>query len=672
LAIFYNPRIVTDGLVLALDAANIKSYPGSGTTWTDISGSGNNGTGVLPIYNTSDNYGLVKDTGTRTDSLSSSLQLCIPCGAQSGLDLNDLSVTGRSSSLQTVTNNGVVNTLSTSKFYGGTGDFSGSATQWASVPNDGRFNLASRQYTTIEFWYRCDSTGGNKGVLATGSYGSNGWEIYVEANGGCNLVVWDGSTGIVDVRTGAATFGVWHHCAFIIDYTAGTKTVTPYLDGVTSGSTSTTTAFPNGSANLYIGRRNTWATADSGTLYLQDIRIYSAAKYTSNFTPFFTTLKTGTLANAQTYSRANGGSIVFNGTSQYVQLSPQNIKSVDFSVELWFYATKAVSSDQILYTTYNLPSGAQSQTLILNISSSGKLNCSNGNGQGAFGSTTTFSTNTWYHVVATYTASSSTQTTYINGNFEASGVGAITSEASSNFIGGSPGDNNIGSLWFGGRISAVKVYRTRALSAAEVKQNYNALSGRLTYPPTFTPGLSGKFFNGTWTSTIATGNIGTLPLTTTNDSSNVTGTTGLPSAAHRFGVNLWPSIAYGDSIGDNYGFIAIGYFTPPTTGTYTIFTSSDDGSGVWIGDLALPGQTRTSGNATLNNSMGAGQANTERSATIALTAGVRYPIRIVHEEATGGDNLTFSWSGPGISKTTDLLTYFTTITENGQPIGDYL
>jgi len=40
----YNPRTVTDGLVLALDAGNTKSYPGSGTAWTDLSGKGNNGT----------------------------------------------------------------------------------------------------------------------------------------------------------------------------------------------------------------------------------------------------------------------------------------------------------------------------------------------------------------------------------------------------------------------------------------------------------------------------------------------------------------------------------------------------------------------------------------------------------------------------------------------------
>ena len=37
------PTIVTDGLVLALDAGDRNSYPGSGTTWSDLAGS-NNGT----------------------------------------------------------------------------------------------------------------------------------------------------------------------------------------------------------------------------------------------------------------------------------------------------------------------------------------------------------------------------------------------------------------------------------------------------------------------------------------------------------------------------------------------------------------------------------------------------------------------------------------------------
>ncbi len=40
----HSPKIVTDGLVICLDAADRKSYPGSGTTWTDRSGNGNNST----------------------------------------------------------------------------------------------------------------------------------------------------------------------------------------------------------------------------------------------------------------------------------------------------------------------------------------------------------------------------------------------------------------------------------------------------------------------------------------------------------------------------------------------------------------------------------------------------------------------------------------------------
>ena len=44
MANLYGPKIVTSGLVLCLDAGSSKSYPGTGTVWTDLSGNGNNGT----------------------------------------------------------------------------------------------------------------------------------------------------------------------------------------------------------------------------------------------------------------------------------------------------------------------------------------------------------------------------------------------------------------------------------------------------------------------------------------------------------------------------------------------------------------------------------------------------------------------------------------------------
>ena len=44
MGLFHSPKIVTDGLILHLDAGNTKSYPGSGNTWTDLSKEKNHAT----------------------------------------------------------------------------------------------------------------------------------------------------------------------------------------------------------------------------------------------------------------------------------------------------------------------------------------------------------------------------------------------------------------------------------------------------------------------------------------------------------------------------------------------------------------------------------------------------------------------------------------------------
>lgn len=69
MGIAYNTSIVTSGLRMYVDAANTKSYPGSGTTWSDMSSGGNNG--ILtnsPTYSSS-NGGVISFNG-----VSSSIQ----------------------------------------------------------------------------------------------------------------------------------------------------------------------------------------------------------------------------------------------------------------------------------------------------------------------------------------------------------------------------------------------------------------------------------------------------------------------------------------------------------------------------------------------------------------------------------------------------------------------
>ena len=65
MALIHNTNsIITNGLVLALDAANPKSYPGSGTTWSDLSGLGNNGTLVNGVGYTGSNGGSLTFNGS--------------------------------------------------------------------------------------------------------------------------------------------------------------------------------------------------------------------------------------------------------------------------------------------------------------------------------------------------------------------------------------------------------------------------------------------------------------------------------------------------------------------------------------------------------------------------------------------------------------------------------
>ena len=76
MSLHHSPQISLNGLVLCLDAGNTKSYPGSGTTWTDLSGNGNNGTLInSPGYTSTNGGGITfdgtNDRGTFTSPITS-------------------------------------------------------------------------------------------------------------------------------------------------------------------------------------------------------------------------------------------------------------------------------------------------------------------------------------------------------------------------------------------------------------------------------------------------------------------------------------------------------------------------------------------------------------------------------------------------------------------------
>ena len=64
MGVYTRPNIVTNGLILNLDAANTKSYPGSGTTWRNLSNSASSGSLINTPTFTRDGGGSINLNGT--------------------------------------------------------------------------------------------------------------------------------------------------------------------------------------------------------------------------------------------------------------------------------------------------------------------------------------------------------------------------------------------------------------------------------------------------------------------------------------------------------------------------------------------------------------------------------------------------------------------------------
>lgn len=80
MGLIHSPYMVNKDLVLFLDAANVKSYPGSNTIWTDLSGNGNHGTLNSGVGYSANNMGYLTFDGTDD---------YVDCGNNASLDVNN-------------------------------------------------------------------------------------------------------------------------------------------------------------------------------------------------------------------------------------------------------------------------------------------------------------------------------------------------------------------------------------------------------------------------------------------------------------------------------------------------------------------------------------------------------------------------------------------------------
>ena len=193
---------------------------------------------------------------------------------------------------------------------------------------------------------------------------------------------------------------------------------------------------------------------------------------------------TGTLTGGPTYSSDDGGSIVFDGSNDYINfgsVSDANFGTGDFAVECWFFDDGNTPAYGALVV--NGQSGGNDNSAFQfgkggNAGGEGHTNrieFTRGTSSGSYSiydSTNTIQSNTWTHAIATRIGT--TVKLYINGVE----VDSMTDSGSYSKTSLRVGINRGGVIYWSGNISNVKLYKGKGLTAAEVLQNYDALKGR--------------------------------------------------------------------------------------------------------------------------------------------------------------------------------------------------
>jgi hypothetical protein len=221
----YTGNIVTQGLVLNLDAAKTDSYPGTGTTWRDLSGFNNNGT----LTNGPTFSGLGKQASIVFDGVND----FVNCGPSfTSLDLINKSFSA-----------------------------------WI-------FKTSASQKGIIDKDF--DSGGPNYG----------GWGFWIQPN---NKLWWwnQGGQDITDDGPNTITLNSWNHVA--VTYNSVAKNATFYINGTLNSSITNANVVekPSGNASLVIGaiRNNLGGFSFNGRIsnVLAYNRLLTASEVQQNF-----------------------------------------------------------------------------------------------------------------------------------------------------------------------------------------------------------------------------------------------------------------------------------------------------------------------------------------------------------------------------------------------------
>lgn len=399
---------------------------------------------------------------------------------------------------------------SASKFGGASGYFDGTG-DYLRVPYTSDFDLSGGDFT-IEAWVNFSVVGGH--LVGKDTYGSNfDWSIGFGAN---NIVCYtNGTMSSLVVTVPAWSTGVWYHVALV--RSSGTNTF--YVDGTAYGSN--TMSITNASQSYMTVGCLSWNNPGfffNG--YIDELRISKVARYTSNFTPSTTrfanantslvptsgivtsglviNLDAGDSASypgtgttwtdlnstaiqftsfgSPTYTASSPGYFSFNGAGTQYMTAPENsaLNNANVTVEAWV-KTNSTSQNGFFFEK------GQVNTQYSLFLENGNIRWRTAGSSTYYDTSVTASlyitTSAWAQIVGTY--SGGTKTLYVNGVSVATstGIPAISTNTNGMSIGVLGGFSGTRGYYYNGSLSIINVY-SKALSAAEVLQNYDAMKTR--------------------------------------------------------------------------------------------------------------------------------------------------------------------------------------------------
>jgi hypothetical protein len=184
----------------------------------------------------------------------------------------------------------------------------------------------------------------------------------------------------------------------------------------------------------------------------------------------------GTLVGGTGYSSANGGSLVFDGTDDYITtgkvLVPNNTAS--YTVSVWCYRNRNNAGYEELLSQWTSANAGSS--FFFGFDNSNVRFTDNWNPITVSGAG---NTGVWMNLVGVYLApvfpSQANAFIYLNGSLSVTRNNGFSYAGTGNFVIGRQGE--LSAEYFSGNISQVSVYN-RALSATEIQQNYLATKSR--------------------------------------------------------------------------------------------------------------------------------------------------------------------------------------------------